>query len=319
MLVRRRSGFLERAAQEDKKLAEKVLGVNKAIGKSDFNPLANHFAISRTWAGSWRKPVYNESGSMVYMAAGRNKNEAEQVASRVLERAKADGRAWTSKPLFQSERDGDLIEAARINVTSDYKRAAKFAEASGGRLKSFKKRKGIGGYAGADAPWTKKELGEIYSGHINRTYSWLAENSVKEVMGGQLQALAGESSRSYGQLLQRLDDLAGKQGPLGRFQNDLLDKVLAPALGKNSATKIVGVANTLAFNFQLGMGNLAFPVLNALTFPQTVLPYAAFTMSAAPARIARYQSHQVVAGADGLPRGSVGYINPLKLMWAFHE
>ena len=144
--------------------------------------------------------MYNESGSMVYMAAGRNKNEAEQVASRVLERAKAGGRAWTSKPLFQSERDGDLIEAARINVTSDYKRAAKFAEASGGRLKSFKKRKGIGGYAGADAPWTKKELGEIYSGHINRTYSWLAENSVKEVMGGQLQALAGESGRSYGQL-----------------------------------------------------------------------------------------------------------------------
>ena len=68
---------------------------------------------------------------MVYMAAGRNKNEAEQVASRVLERAKADGRAWTSKPLFQSERDGDLIEAARINVTSDYKRAAKFAGAGG--------------------------------------------------------------------------------------------------------------------------------------------------------------------------------------------
>ena len=306
--------FLERAAQEDKKLAEKVLGVNKAIGKSDFNPLANHFAISRTWAGSWRKPVYNESGSMVYMAAGRNKNEAEQVASRVLERAKAGGRAWTSKPLFQSERDGDLIEAARINVTSDYKRAAKFAEASGGRLKSFKKRKGIGGYAGADAPWTKKELGEIYSGHINRTYSWLAENSVKEVMGGQLQALAGESSRSYGQLLQRLDDLAGKQGPLGRVQNDLLDKVLAPALGKNSATKIVGVANTLAFNFQLGMGNLAFPVLNALTFTQTVLPQASFVMTATPARVARYYSHWPAAGSDGLAHGAVSSINPLKLM-----
>ena len=106
----------------------------------------------------------------------------------------------------------------------------------------------------------------------------------------------------------------GSRGRSVGFRMMLLDKVLAPALGKNSATKIVGVANTLMFNFQLGMGNLAFPVLNAMTFMQTVLPQASFVMSATPGRIARYYSHWPAAGTDGLAHGAVSSINPLKLM-----
>jgi hypothetical protein len=88
---------------------------------------------------------------------------------------------------------------------------------------------------------------------------------------------------------------------------------MGPMLGSNSATKIAQVANSVMWHLQLGAGKLSYPIVNALTFLQTVVPEVAFVTSAADERLAGKYTYFATGGSKG-PVGSVGALNPLTLM-----
>lgn len=311
--------FLKKLEDVDRWQVDQIIKTQRVTGASDFRPMANHLMISRTWDGDWRLPLYDEGGNMVYMASGKTANAASLHAKQAIERAKQLGTKLVQKDEFPiiADRRNDFQLAGRLKVNSPTFRLlardrTNVPQATSPR--TFQERTGVGGYIGENAPWTKAELEQILRDHIYNYQKYLAEASVNHRLAGDMLKLAKQDAHIYRQLADRLRDLAGKPGPLARYQNELVDRVLAPALGKNSASKIVGALNTSIYNLQLGFGNMAFPVLNAMTFLQTVMPHMAFVLGGTPEKVARYYTWFPAAGASGKPRAGVGSLDMMKLL-----
>lgn len=311
--------FLTLMRENDRSMIQQIQETQKAYGQKLFQPLENHYMVSRTWDGDWRVPIYNEADQLVYMASGKTKNQAEQNAKRIV--SKVD-KGWTAKeavtkgglgenPMFFSPH---LEEMALSRP--EYYEAAKVQEEL---LRATRKpgfmehRQGVGGYAGEKAPWSKEELERNILGHISNQNKYLAKLIVNERFAPDLYKLAAEDPSQFTILQDRLNDLEGKQGPLAKIQNQVVDKVLSPVLGTNSATKIVSATNKLFYTFNLGAMQLAQPVMNLLTFTQTVLPELAFVLNATPSRVARYYTVWPRAGKDGVVEGAVHVLDPLKI------
>lgn len=310
--------FLKKLEDVDRWQVDQIINTQRVTGNTDFRPLLNHLMISRTWEGSWRLPLYDEGGNMVAMAAGKTANAADLAAKKLVERGKALGKRLIRKDEFPvlADRRNDFQLAGRLKVNSPTFRLLQSDRTRVPNVSSprtFRERTGVGGYLGEDAPWTKAELEELIRDHIYTYQKYLAEASVNHRMTADLLKLAQQDAHTYRQLTDRLRDLSGKPGPLSRFQNDLVDRVMAPVLGKNSASKIVGTLNTVTHNLQLGFGNLAFPVLNAMTFLQTVLPHTAFVLGGTPEKVARYYTWFPAEGTKGV-RAGIGALDMFKLM-----
>ena len=62
-------------------------------------------------------------------------------------------------------------------------------------------------------------------------------------------------------------------------------------IGPNSATKIVQATNTGLAIWHLGMGNIAHPIMNVLTFVSNVTPEIAMIIGATTRDLGGYYSH----------------------------
>lgn len=312
------AAFLSRLRAVDDEIIGQIQGTQQALGKKLFTPLENHYMISRTWTGDWRVPIMNEGNEIVYMASGHTRSQAQNLADDIMSGASREDKNWRALTPTLSDRTQDLEVASQVRFRSgDFALASSLREQSLRPARTprfFEERQGVGGFVGAKAPWTGQELDNILTSHVQQQQKYLADLVVRESLGSDLARLAAENPSIFRQLSARLDDLSGKPGAFAQMQNNLFDKILAPALGKNSATKIVRTANNLLYHLQLGGLNVAFPIINALTFMQTTLPQVSYVMSATPQRLARYYSHFPVAGSDGLPRGGVGALDMFKLM-----
>jgi len=68
------------------------------------------------------------------------------------------------------------------------------------------------------------------------------------------------------------------------------------------------------YNLQFGAMNLMYPISNALTFVQTVIPEAAFVLTGSGSSLAPTYSHFAVGGTKG-PMAGMGVLSPVKLMY----
>ena len=71
---------------------------------------------------------------------------------------------------------------------------------------------------------TKEELADIIKDYVESSYRYVAEGTIKKLLNGQLAALAAENPTLTRALMARLDDMAGRPGPLSKLTNDYLDK-----------------------------------------------------------------------------------------------
>lgn len=279
-------------------------------------PLPQHYMISRTWKGDWRAAVENELGQTVYIASGGSRGQAIREADEIVAEAGRDGKAWKiqGEPWARNQTD-DLASAKEVMVgTPDWQLAASYSTRRTGQPGFTKPREGQRGFVGDKAPWTKRELKDILNAHIRQANRTIAEASANHLMEPILRKLADDDPRAFSTLSARLNDLAGKPSTFSRMQNQLVDKVLSPWLGVDSATRIVRTVNDIVFSFQLGMGNLAFPTINALTFMHTVIPHVAFVQGATPPQMMRY--YNMIPGIDSMNRvrGPMGVFDTLKFM-----
>ena len=291
---------------------------HRLVGHGSFKAMPGHFMISRTWKGHWRVGVLNDAEQTVYMASGHNPAQAWKEAQEAVLDAKKVGQLLhvKDKEPWLADRKQDLNLARLMKLNTDGYKAVVGARLS--RVlepSTFEKRKGVEGFVGSKDPWSKKELEEIVTSHIYQYQRYLAELSTNHRLGPELMELSKQDPDLYRQLVDRLRDLAGRAGPLARWQNSMVDKVLAKSLGANSATKLVGAINTYTMNFQLGMGNLQFPGLNAVTFTQTVLPHIAHVMTGDRAALSGAYTWLPVAGKNGKLVGGMGTLDPIKLSW----
>lgn len=272
----------------------------EAVGKRPTKWLKGHGGWSHIWEGDSRIPILNEKGQEVFLAAGPNKRAAQKIAEDIL----AENPGWK---LGRAYSKSEIIEKMLKHEPIDESISPTVLSPSW-----ILERSGMGGYKWWNKTPTKEEFLKDYENGLRSRWRYQANLATDDLLMPQMERLKRESTAAYKQIVDRRNADAGIQGLWGRQINRAVDAYLAPIIGEQSATKIVGLTNTTLMNFQLGAMNLAFPAVNLLTFIQTTLPEVAMVLNALPDRLAPYYSHFMAGGGRG-PVGGLAVLQPLKL------
>lgn len=293
--------------------ATQIETTHAAFGIEGFVPRENYYMIPHRWKGDWRVPMWDENNKLVSVAAGVTREAAQKEAAEIAAQ-------WPSKLTLgipgRNDFKADQMLREQLAVRRDItemvgRRQAEINKtvAAPGTVANL--RTGVSGYIGADAPWRKDELKQLILGKLQQDQKYLADLSVRKLYEKELTTLNQSNFDTYRQLSARLDDLAGGQQPFAKLTNQMVDKVLAPVLGNNSASRLVGTMNQIMANLSFGWGNIAYPLANMLTFMQTALPQISFVTSLPPSRMAKYYSWWLTSGAKTVD--GVGMLDMLKL------
>lgn len=269
-----------------------------ATGNNPTKKRGGHYGLSHQWLGDTRIALRGDNGNVVAIASGFNRRGAQERAKQIQEALAQEGKI---------ARISEEFEISQVNgIPKDLRPIL--------RTPGFVlEQQGIRGFRWDDTPFTRQELLEGLEGGIRGRLRYQANMSVQDLFMRDMEKLAVEDPLAYRLLTARLNDLAGVQSPFSQLQNQVVDKVLAPIMGNNSASKIVKVANSTMWHLQLGAGKLSYPIVNALTFLQTVVPEVAYVTSAAPEHLAGKYTYFAAGGTRG-PVGAFGSLNPLVLM-----
>lgn len=294
---------------------------------------SGHYMLSRSWRGDFRIPLRQinadgSKGDVVWMASGYDKKAAVNQAAAVQKRLAENGiiARWADRDIatvdivntesFKAE----ISRAAQINMESNAFLLARNAVVESLKKANspafLKQSKGVGGFLGQDNPMTLKEFRELMQRNIFARERVLSDTMVRldPLFEQQKRMLARENPELVVQLEQRLDDLGGKSGPVVQLIESYMNKPLEPFLGRNGASKILRATNQAMFHLTLGFGNVAFPLMNAVTTIQTSLPEIAYTLRTPTAALLRDYHVAPLMGKDGKLMGAATVLEPLKIL-----
>lgn len=282
-----------------------TINIQQATSRRMTAPGMDEIKLAHSWGGNFRAQVLNEGGETVYIASGRSGSAAEKLAKALVEEAKKAGKNWRFAPAKPTTRESELL-AGPSNMTKQVRyKSPDYLFANEARLR----------LAGEKAPWTKEEFFKMLREHTLSQHRYMADLTTEFITKKDMLKLVDEDPATARIVSARLNDLSYKPGPFARMTNQIADKVLAPMLGKNSASKIAHATNTGLYHLNLASFNIGFPLQNALGFLQTAVPGAVFLMTAPPARLAPHFSYFTVAGRNGLPAATMGALSPIKFAW----
>ena len=271
--------------------------INKAeaaVGRNLSTWKEGHYGLSRNWEGDTRYTLRNDAGELVAVAGGPNRRAARANADALVK----ENPGWRVEQEYAVSSDA---------IPKDVKPEI--------HTPSFVlERQNIRGFKWDTQAFTKDDFMQAMEDSLRARQRYQANLSTIDVLSPHMDRLRLEDSAAFRMIEARMNDYAGVQSTFSKWQNKTVDTVLGPMLGTNSATKIVQYTNTALFNLQLGALKLAYPVVNALQFIQTVIPEAAFVMGkGVEPHLAGKYSHFAAGGSNG-PVGGVGVLSPLKLM-----
>lgn len=295
------------------------LGMPKAAARK------GHFMMAHQWDGDWRLRIRNEEGNTIYMVGAPTRGDAIKQAEAVVANAGMQGK-WkfnaageTTEDLFRrgfEHNSDDVSSILGINTQGgDFRRAASAMEKYIRESRKPKQLKGRAGVEGYDADMSDQAIAERLLRHTRQMQTHLADTALRAELYPQLMKLMDENPGILRQVQERWANLLGAQGKFSQMQNDVADKLLAPYLGNNSASKIVGAANTAEHNLRLGSFNLMYPAVNMLTFMTTTLPQVSFVASAPYKTLSQWYTSILAHGADGLAKRQVHVLDPLKMVY----
>lgn len=319
-----RHGLTERGVQlvrqleaADQELVNSIIAVQRRAGVAEadiFVPRTGHRMLSRSWEGSWRVPVYNQEGNMVYMAGGNNKSAADSIADEVIRQNPGwrRGDARTSNEMTDIDylrqlvdQDVDFKQAMRTHADIHVPRT------EAGRPSFMEQRKGVDGFK---KEYDSDDFIRAILTHNRRFRMYEAETASQILYRPQLQKLETDDPEAFRTLMERLDKMYGKEGNITRAINDAFDTVLSPLLGNNSASRITGEVNKLIYRYALGFMNTGYAVATLATFIQTTFPMMQLVNNLAmkaPERLAKYTTYQPVMSQNGARM--LGNIDTLKI------
>jgi hypothetical protein len=286
--------FAEKLAAIDRWNTGNVTKAETAVGRTPTQWLEGHYGLSRQWEGDTRVIIRNDTGQVVALGGGPNRRAALASAQQLVKENpgwRIDGEFSLSQGPIPKDLDPTI------------------------RSPSFVlERQNVRGFKFDTAPFTKAEFLDAYENALRGRMKYQANLTTDDILSPQMDRLMKEDPAAYRMALARMHDYAGVQSAFGKWQNKVADQVLGPMLGTNSASKIVQVTNTSLFNLQLGALKLAYPVVNALQFVQTVVPEVAFVLGRAPSEALAGRYSFFAAGGTKGPIGGIAALSPLKMM-----
>lgn len=257
-----------------------------------------HMMLAHQWEGDHRILLRGDDNKVVGQASGFNRRAAQQRAVELQRALDEEG---------ISSHIAEAIDASQLENLPKELRPALVTPGF------VLERQNVRGFKWDLEPFTKKELMDSLSEAVYGRYRYMANMTVDDLLAADLAKLAQEDPTVWRMLTGRFNDLAGVQSTWGKLQNRATDRILAPMLGRNSATQIVQVSNNIMWHLQLGAMKMSYPIVNGLQFLQTVAPEIAFVAKALPEDLAGTYTHFAAGGTKG-PVGIVATPNPLKIL-----
>lgn len=271
-----------------------------AAGRTPTKMRKGHYGLSRQFEGDHLVALRNESGNVVGMAASHTRRGAEARAKDLANNLSVEyGRPIRPSEYFMRNRPETAPSDLRPFVTNP-----------GFTLE----RQNIRGFKWDLETPTKQDLLDAYKDNLGRRARNMGSLGRESLLSRDIAALSVEDRTAYGIVTSRFNALSGVEGEFSKFQNRMADKVLAPYLGSNSASKLVQGTNSALMHLQLGFGKLSYPITNIVGTLQTVAPELAFVMNASPETLRGTYHTLVPAYGTSGPVGAMGALNPLKIM-----
>jgi hypothetical protein len=273
--------------------------VETAVGREPTEYPEGLYGLPRVWEGDTRIIIANDAGETVAHAGGPRRKEAIQAAQDLINSEEGKANGWHKVGEFSQSQDPAGIK-----------------KAWGGDDVKLVEDQELRGFKGDVIPQTKDEIFKDYENATRRQMNYQANLTVGDGLAGHMSALLRDDPAAYRLAEARLRDYAGQQSGFSKWQNNIADKLLAPVVGNNSASRIVSLTNSGMMHFTLGAMKLAYPVVNAVQFVQSVNPEAAFLLGKAPPETHAPNYSIFAAGGTKGPVGSLGVLTPLKLMFS---
>lgn len=286
--------FAEKLDAIDKWNTANVTKAETAVGHTPTTWKEGHYGLSRQWEGDTRVIVRNDTGQVVALGGGPNRRAALASANQLVKENagwRIDGEFSLSQGPIPKDLDPTIRSPSFVLERQD-----------------------VRGFKFDTKPFTRAEFLDAYENALRARMKYQANLATDDMLGPQMDRLQKEDPAAFRMAQARLHDYAGVQTAFGKWQNKVADQVLGPMLGTNSASKIVQLTNTSLFNLQLGALKLAYPVVNALQFVQTVVPEVAFVMGRAPPEALAGRYSFFAAGGTKGPVGGIAALSPLKMM-----
>lgn len=284
----------------DGDLFKQINRFEDAAGKSPTLRAKGHYLLSREWEGDFFNALRDESGKVIGLASGASRRAAEQEAKRLA--------ASLAEELGRPVRPAEAF--VRNNPAGMPRDVVPFVTNPGLTMQ----RQNIRGFKWDARDPTAQELLDAYSANISRRTRYMGTLGREALLAREVARLSVDDPFAYRVVVNRFNQMSGIEGEFSKAQNRLVDKVLAPVLGSNSASKIVRATNEGLMHLQLGFFKLSHPITNIVGTIQTIAPELAFVLNAGVGEVAgRYYSLAPAMGTRGTV-GSLGWLSPLKIM-----
>ena len=307
--------FMEFLNKKDREILSDVNANLDDLDLEQFEGMNFHYMLSRMWEGRIRIPIKKRNGRTVAVASGRNTKQAKEEAERLTKVINDEGQfdnpvSFNPSQVRYADAGEDLDQIVDVlkergaaqNI--EWLRAARDPD-------RFKERTGVRGFKGEAEDLTHKDLRQILSKQVGEMYDLVASRTVQQRLRDERHRLY-EEDPSFSRMVEaELKTRAGQRGEWTKATEDAVDRILTPVFGVRASEVVRGINNAI-FQLTLGMGNLGFAVLNAVTFMQTALPEIAWLMHTPPARLRSFYGMDLVRTPQGLRE--INSLSPLKLM-----
>lgn len=268
-----------------------------------------HRGISHSFEGSLRQAVLNEQGNLVYISAGNSKKQVMDQAQAIIDQAQELGRDFHLGEYWSKDRTLDLKNLRMLNPED-----AEVADLLAGKHYAGKTTQAGFQMSSADIQGFKaiesmNDVIESLHTSMQNKYFWLANEVIDNVLAKDIQALGITEPHMALMLQDTLDSIQGKSGEFSTMVNKVVDSVLSPVLGTNSASKIAGVLNSGMARLDLGFWNMSYFLANLLQPIQTLTPQIAMLQRCPEALQWAYDTVPICGAKRG---GLVSVFSPMK-------
>jgi hypothetical protein len=269
------------------------------LGKPGGERAIGDLGLGRKWEGDARIALRDESGKVVSVVSGKTKKRAQETAARVV---RENPGLHIAEQIDVSKMKG-MDKAALAAIPAEIKATIGGGGTPG--LRGFK-----GDYEVIDRKELLKDFQEAYASKLK----WQARMGEEDLLSQSISLLSETDPTTARILSDRLRDLRGEPSKFAQWQNDFTDQALAPIIGPNSASKIVSATNQGLIQWHLGMGNLAFPIMNLFSFATNLIPEMAMVIGASTKDLSGLYTYFLAGGTKG-PVAAGALLSPLKVMY----
>lgn len=192
-----------------------------------------------------------------------------------------------------------------------------FGEVLEKKIARWKERKGAIGYKHYHKPLKRDDIEEMILANLITSYRYMSGKVRDKLFEGEMAHLSMVNPAMAKEIQKRFARLDGVSGPITKQINKSVDALLAPMIGPESATRISGALTNAMFRMTLTAGDIGFPVVNAMTFLQTVYPEIALVRDLPAEALQHLYSTSLVATKKGVETFS--HVSPRRIIntaWA---